>query len=128
METVARVAGLCLTAAAAASLLRRETPELSLLLAAAAAIVGGALLFGAAADVAALGGELMELTGLSPELFRPLWKAAAVAWIARIGSALCADAGQGALARIMDAAGALCALCCAVPLLRALLELLKGWI
>lgn len=128
METVVKVAGLCLASAVTASLLRKDSPELGLLLAAAAALLGGALVLSAAFDLVALGDELVDLTGLSPTLFTPLWKATAIALIARIASALCTDAGQGALARVMDAAGAFCALGCAVPLLRAVVDLIRGWI
>lgn len=128
METILRIAGLCLSAAVLASLLRRDVPELGLLLAAAAALVGGALLLDAARDAAALSDELVALTGLAPSLFTPLLKVTAIALIVRIGEALCADAGQSALARVMDAAGAFCALGCAVPLLRAVIDLIRGWI
>ena len=128
METILRIAGLCLSAAVLASLLRRDVPELGLLLAAAAALVGGALLLDAARDAAALGDELVALTGLAPSLFTPLLKVTAIALIVRVGAALCADAGQSALARVMDAAGAFCALGCAVQLLRAVIDLIRGWI
>ena len=128
METVVRLAGLCLAAAVFASLLKKDSPELGLLLALGAALAGGSLLLNAAGDAAALAGELVELTGLSPVLFAPLGKVIAVSLVARLVSALCADAGQGALARLMETAGAFCALGCAVPLLRAAVELLRGWL
>ena len=128
METVVKVVGLSLAAAVMAGLLRKDAPELGLILAAAAALLGGALLLDAALDLAALGDELVALTGLSPALFTPLLKVTAIALIVRIGGALCVDAGQSALARVMDAAGAFCALGCAVPLLRAVIDLIRGWI
>ena len=128
METVAKIAGLCLAAAVLASLLRKDAPELGLLLAAAATVVGGALVLGAAGEVLALARELAELTGLSGALFVPLAKVVAVALVSRVASALCLDAGQSALARVMDTAGAFCALGCAAPLLRAVTELLEGWL
>lgn len=128
METIVRVVGLCLAAAVVSVLLRRDSPELGLLLATAAALLGGALLLDAAYGLAAIGDELVTLTGLSPALFTPLLKVTAIALIVRIGGALCADAGQSALARVMDAAGAVCALGCALPLVRAVVELIQGWI
>lgn len=128
METLVRVVGLCLITAVTASLLRRDSPEIALLLSVAAALVGGALLLSAALDLAALGDELAELTGLSAALFIPLWKVTAIALIARVGAAFCADAGQNALARLMEAAGTFCALACAVPLLKAVVDLIRGWI
>ena len=128
METVVKIAGLCLAAAVLASLLKKDAPELGLLLALAAAGAGGALLLGALRDAAALGAELAELTGLPPALFTPLLKVTAVALVSRLGAALCSDAGQGALARVMETAGAFCALGCAVPLVRATIELLRSWL
>ncbi len=128
METVVRLAGLCLAAAVFASLLKKDSPELGLLLALGAMLAGGALALNAAGDAASLAGELVELTGLSPTLFAPLGKVIAVSLVARLASALCADAGQGALARLMETAGAFCALGCAVPLLRTAVELLRGWL
>ena len=128
METLVQIAGLCLAASVTASLLRHSSPELALVLALAAALLGGTLLLRGARDAAALGDELVALTGLSPELFTPLLKVTAIALIVRIVGALCADAGQSALSRVMEAAGAFCALGCALPLLRALAELLQQWI
>lgn len=128
MEQIVRLAGLCLAAAVLSSLLKKDAPEWGLLLALSASLVGGALLLDAAGGAAELAGELVELTGLSPALFEPLGKVVAVSLVARFGAALCADAGQGALARLMETAGAFCALGCSVPLLRAALELLRGWL
>lgn len=128
MALAVKLAGLCLASAVLASLLKKDAPELGLLLAAAATAVCGALLLSAARETVALGGELAELTGLSPALFLPLAKAVAVALVTRVAAALCADAGQSALARVMDTAGVFCALGCAVPLLRAALELLRTWL
>ena len=127
MDTLVRIVGLCLIVAVLATLLRREAPELALVLAAAAALLGGVLLLRAARELAALGNELSVLSGLSPSLFEPLVKVTAVALIVRVGGAICADAGQSALARVMDAAGAVCALLCALPLLRAVIDLIIKW-
>ena len=128
METVVKVVGLCLAAAVVAVLLRKDSPALGLRLAVGAVLLGGALLLDAAQDLAALGDELVALTGLSPTLFLPLLKVTAIALIVRIGAALCVDAGQSALGRVMDAAGAFCALGCALPLVRAVIDLIQGWI
>jgi stage III sporulation protein AD len=128
METLLKIALLCLAASVLASLLRRDTPELGLLLAVSAAAVGGRLLLGEAEEALALGRELAALTGLEAALFLPLAKVVAVSLVSRVGSALCADAGQSALARILESAGAFCALSCAVPLLRAAAELLEAWL
>lgn len=127
-QTLPRLLGLCLFASAAASLLRRDEPVMALLLSAAAAALGTALLLRGLGELTDFARELAELTGLAPEVFAPLLKVTAVALLTRLGAALCLDAGQSALARVLEAAGALCALGCALPLLRAVINLLKGWL
>ncbi len=128
METLCKAVGLCLVTAAAATLLKRDEPVFALLLSLAAVLTGGALLLSAATAASALGDELIALTGLSPTLFTPLLKVTAAALITRVASALCADAGQNALARVTEAAGAFCAIGCALPLLQAVLDLIRGWL
>ena len=129
METVIRIAGLCLAAALTASLLRQHAaPEFGLLLTAAAARLGAVLLLDALREAAALGDELIALTGLAPSLFLPLVKVTAIGVVTRVAAALCVDAGQSALARVMESAGAVCALGCALPLLRAVTDLIRGWL
>lgn len=128
METLVRIAALCLVASVTASLLRRGSAELGLLLALATALLGGALLLGAIGELAALGDELVKLTGLAPSLFAPLVKVTAIALLVRVGGALCRDAGQSALASVLDTAGAICAMGCALPLIGAVVDLIRGWI
>ena len=128
METLCKAVGLCLVTAVGASMLKRDEPVFALLLTLAAALTGGALLLTAVSDAVELGDELIALTGLSPTLFTPLLKVTAAALITRVASALCADAGQIALARMTETAGALCALGCALPLLQAVLDLIRGWL
>ena len=128
METLIKIVGLCLTAAVLTALLKQNEPTFSLLLAFAAVLLGGVLLVSTVSDAAALGDELIALTGLSPALFAPLLKVAAVALVTRVSAALCADAGQSALGRMTETAGAFCALGCALPLLRAVIDLLKNWL
>lgn len=128
MELIIRIAGLCLAVSVVASLLRSASPETGLLLAAAAAAVGGVMLLTSASELAGLYGELVELTGIAPVYIEPLAKAVAVALTARVCSALCEDAGQSALSRVTELAGAACALGCSAPLVRALIGLLRSWL
>ena len=69
-------------------------------------------------------GELVEESGLSRELFIPLYKTVGIALVVKIGGSLCRDAGESALASVVETAGAVCALIAALPLLRAVLSLL----
>ena len=107
MELLLKVFALCVITAAVASLLRRNEGELALLLALCAAACAAALLIAA--------GE-------------PLWKVLAIALTVRVGGAFCRDAAQGALASVLETAGAVCALTAAAPLLLAVVELVEGWL
>ena len=69
-------------------------------------------------------GRLVEESGLSRELFIPLYKTVGIALVVKIGGNLCRDAGESALSSVVETAGAVCALLAALPLLRAVLALL----
>ena len=121
MELLLKVFALCVITAAVASLLRRNEGELALLLALCAAACAAALLIAAGEPLAALLRTLADKTGLSGAVFTPLWKV-------RVGGAFCRDAAQGALASVLETAGAVCALTAAAPLLLAVVELVEGWL
>ena len=123
-----KVAALCVVTAVLTALLGRSAGELSLLLALGAALCAVALLAGAGGELAALARELIALTGLAPAVFTPLFKVLAIALTVRVGSAFCRDAAQGALAAVLETAGAVAALLAAAPLLRMVVELVGGWL
>ena len=54
----------------------------------------------------------------------PSTRRLAIALVVRAGGGLCRDAGESALAAVLETAGAVCALLAALPLMRAVLELL----
>ena len=124
MEQITRALVLCVIAALTGLLLRKSNPEIALLLALAAAVT---VLMQLAAPVRELFDFLKRLTGysgVSDMLFLPLYKTIGIALIVRIGGNLCKDAGQNALASVLEFAGAICALVTALPLLSAVLDLL----
>lgn len=119
---------LCFAAACTAALLRRSNAELALLLCAGAAAVLLLSLRDALGELFALLQRLSQLSGLASAYYSALLKASLIALAARIGGAFCRDAGAAGLAATLDVAGAVCALCAASPLLRAVLTLLEGWL
>ena len=128
IELLLKVFSLCVITAAVASLLRRNEGELALLLALCAAACAAALLVAAGEPLAAMLRTLADKTGLSGAVFTPLWKVLAIALTVRVGGAFCRDAAQGALASVLETAGAVCALTAAAPLLLAVVELVEGWL
>ena len=126
MSEVGKIAALCLIGIVLILLLQKSHPEIAILL--ALSICGGALLYslsGMKAILALL--EQMSLAGgLSEDLLRPLVKTVGIALVSRVGAELCRDANQGALATVVETAGAFSAIVVAIPLFAAVWELLRG--
>ena len=115
---------LCVVGAVLALVLKKTSPEQALLLVLCAAVAGLALLTDGLGELVEFLRELGERSGVSETLFVPLYKTVGIGLVAKVGGDLCRDAGGAALASVVETAGAVCALLAAMPLLRAVLELL----
>ena len=110
MELVLRLAALCLVGALLAVVLKRTGPDMGLLLALAVCGAGLALLL---EPLGALRDFLEEAAGwgdLPLQLFTPLVKTVGIALVSRTGSDLCRDAGESAVASVLETAGAAAAI------------------
>lgn len=124
MEMVTQATALCVVGALLALVLKKGTPELALLLTLGAALAVMLSLAGAVEELLDFLETLAEQSGASPALFVPLYKTVGIALVVKVGGSLCRDAGESALAAMVETAGAVCALLVALPLLRAVLALL----
>ena len=124
MEQIIQAAGLCLAGALLALAVKRGSPETALLLSLAAAAVVLLALAPVQGEVLSFLRQLAEGSGVPAELFAPLYKTVGIGLVVRVGGGLCRDAGESALAGVVEMAGAACALAAALPLLQAVLELL----
>ncbi|MCI8818478.1 MAG: stage III sporulation protein AD [Oscillibacter sp.] len=124
MELAVQAAVLCVVAALLSLVVRRGSPESALLLTLGATAVVVLSLAGSLESLMEFLGRLIEESGLSRELFVPLYKTVGIALVVKLGSSLCRDAGESALSSVVETAGAVCALLAALPLLRAVLALL----
>ena len=124
MESVVRLAAAAVAAALCAVVVKQHAREVGavLALAAGALLLGAAL--GAIEEVRALADELGELIGLSPAVLAPVLKTVGIAILTRIAAELCRDAGEGGIAAAAETAGAAAAVLTALPLLRAVLDML----
>ena len=121
-----RLTALCLVGALLAALLRRTGGEMALLL--ALAVCGAAVML--------LAQPLEELKGfweeaaswgqLPVQLFVPLVKTVGIALLCRTGSDLCRDAGEGAMASLVETAGAVIAILVSLPLFQAAWDMLRS--
>ena len=124
MEQVIQVTGICVVGALLALVLKKGSPESALLLALAAAVAVLLFLARSMEELVSFLEELGDQSGLSSDLFLPLYKTVGIALAVKVGGNLCKDAGEAALAAIVETAGAVCALLVALPLVRAVLSLL----
>ena len=124
MELASRVTALCVVGVILALVLKKTSPEQALLLVLCAAVAGLALLTDGLGELVEFLRELGERSGVSETLFVPLYKTVGIGLVAKVGGDLCRDAGGAALASVVETAGAVRALLVAMPLLRAVLELL----
>lgn len=122
METLLRAAALCLTICVLTQLLKRDVPALGLLLTLGAVLVLAIPALRAVEEVSALLGELSALCGIAEEELAVVFKCAAMAAVVRLGGDLCRDAGQSALASVLELTGAVAAMAVALPLIRAVWE------
>ena len=119
-----QVTALCVIGALMTVVVRRGSPESALLLTLAVVVAVLLFLAGPMEELTAFLAELGECSGVSKSLFIPLYKTVGIALVVKVGASLCRDAGESALAAAVETAGSVCALLVALPLLRAVLELL----
>ena len=126
MAELGKIIAICLIGAVLTLLLEKSHPELAILL--ALSVCAGLLLFGLSRLGTALSAlkQLAQAGGLSSDLLQPLVKTVGIALVTRTGAELCRDAKQGAMASVVEMAGAFCAIIVSLPLLGAVWELLRG--
>lgn len=126
MAELGKIIAICLIGAVLTLLLEKSHPELAILL--ALSVCAGLLLFGLSRLGTVLSAlkQLVQAGGLSSDLLQPLVKTVGIALVTRTGAELCRDAKQGAMASVVEMAGAFCAIIVSLPLLGAVWELLRG--
>ena len=105
-------------------IIKRTNPEIStvLTLTVCMAIVGMSMkVFSSVSEVL----ELVEVgSGFSSAYTAPVLKCVGIGIAARLGSDLCKDSGQEAVASSVEICGALCALYVSLPLIKTMLRMI----
>lgn len=124
MEVMAKLAAVGVTAVVLSAVLKKHTPELALLLVLAAGLWMLTLAAGGLGAAAALMEELAQQAGLSEALLEPVVKTVALSILTKLTVELCRSAGEGGVAAFVETAGAVLALLAALPLVRAVAQLM----
>lgn len=124
MEAMVKLAAVGVTAMALSAVLKKNAPEFSLLLALAAGLWMLALAADGLGAAVALMKELADQAGLSEVLLEPVVKTVALSILTRLTAEVCRSAGEGGVAAFVETAGAALALLAALPLVRAVAQLM----
>mgnify|MGYP001093971149 FL=1 len=122
-----KLAALCTVCILPVVLLRKQTPEQALLLTIAILAVAAARCVSLALPLMEELRALFDRAGIEPLYLSILLRTLAAALVTRLCADLCKDGGSQALASAVETAGAVAALAIAMPLLKAVVELLLGY-
>ncbi len=106
------------------TMLRKHSQELGILLTLAACVLIGLLLVQLAEPVVEFLAKLRNIAGLDKTLTEPILKTIGISLITQIGATVCADAGENAIAKLIEVCGGILALYVSLPLLEAVLSLI----
>ena len=124
MEIIIKAVVIGVAGAVLTLIIKRTNPELStvLTLTVCAVIVGMAMkVFSSVSEVL----DLVEIdSGFSSAYMAPVIKCVGIGITARLGSDLCKDSGQEAVASSVEICGAICALYVSLPLIKTLLRMI----
>ena len=124
MDIIIKAVVIGVAGAVLALIIKRTNPEIStvLTLTVCMAIVGMSMkVFSSVSEVL----ELVEVgSGFSSAYTAPVIKCVGIGITARLGSDLCKDSGQEAVASSVEICGALCALYVSLPLIKTMLRMI----
>lgn len=102
-----------------------RSPELALALSAVCCVGIGLVLVQLAAPILEFVKAMQSFTGLQDALLRPVWKTVGVCLLSQIAAAFCSDAGEQALAKMVELCGSVLCLYLSLPLLQAVYEMIQ---
>jgi len=125
METAAKIGAIAMVASVFCVLLREREKSLSVV-ASLLACTGILLLsVNLLRPVWSVAEQVRRMSGLSDLLTEPVWKVVGIGLVTQMASGVCADAGENALAKIVEVSGGILAVYTTLPLLSAVLGLLE---
>lgn len=125
MEIFLKAAAIALVTVVLTALLKKQSKELALLLTLAACMLIGVFLVQLAEPLVDFLSKLRNLAGLDKSLMTPLLKTIGIGLLTQISANVCNDAGESAIAKLIEICGGVLALYVGLPLLEAVLDLME---
>ena len=108
-----------------AALLKKNSRELALLLTIAACVLMGILIVRMVEPVLSFLAKLRNLAGVDAELMTPLLKTVGIGLLTQLSASVCTDAGESAIAKLIELCGSILAIYAALPLLEAVIDMIQ---
>lgn len=124
MDIMVKLAAVGVTAVILSSVLKKHTPELALLLILAAGLWILAVVAEGLGAVIALMEELAGQAGVSEILLEPVVKTVALSILTKLTVEICRSAGESGVAAFVETAGSILGLLVALPLVRAVVQMM----
>lgn len=124
MEAMIKAAACGVTAAVLGAVLKKATPELAMLLVLAAGLYILSVAAGGLGTIMDLIEELVQQAGVSEILMEPVLKTVLLSLLTHLTAEICRSAGESGIAAFVETTGAILALAAAIPLVRAVSELM----
>lgn len=125
MEIMLQICGIGILAAILASVLKRENVPHGTLLTTACCIMIAFAALQLMQPVITFLQTLRQTANLNDDLMLPLLKTVGIGLLTQVTAAICQDAGQAAVAKMVELCGSVAALYLSLPLLTAVLDLLN---
>lgn len=123
MELIFKSAAAAVSVSVIVILIKRHNPELSTVLSIGAVTVILVSTLGFLSGITELVRGVYRFSGTSEIYISAILKCLAVSLVTKLGSDLCRDANQAALATTVEFTGTVCALSVVLPLINSMLEL-----
>ena len=122
MSTALKIAAAAIFCTFAALTIKKSNGEMALALECAACVWALFALMKLLSPLLDAVDDMKKLSGISDAVFAPVIKCTAIGIVSRLAADICRDGGQNALCSAVETAGAVCALCAAMPLVTMLMN------
>lgn len=125
MEALIRVGVIGVIAVILAAVLKKSSKELAILLTLAACAIMAVMAAELIDPILSFFSKLRGFAGLDGELLTPVLKTIGIGLLAQLCATVCSDAGENAVAKLIELCAAVLSIYVCLPLLEAVLQMME---